>query len=107
MRGDDAAADVAEGREHRLTDLHPRPQPRVLGVGVDTVDLEQHAEAAPIDRRTGARLLPQPAERSAGDERDGAAAQAAVGRALVGPQQRQRPSQEAGDRRLPRAADSV
>src|SRR6185437_5046018 len=63
-RRDDATADVPERDDHRVADRHPASQPLVLLVRLDAVDLEQHPEAAPVDRLGRAGLRPQPLERA-------------------------------------------
>src|SRR5205823_56241 len=48
LRRDRAAADCAAEAHERFADAHVPPEPLVLAVGLDTVDLEKHAEAASV-----------------------------------------------------------
>ncbi len=106
-RGGDAPPDVAVQHEHGIADLHLPAEPLVLLVRLDTVDLEQHPEVATVGRTVAAALLAEPPERCGGDERDVAAACTAIGRVLIGPEQRQRPPGNLGDGVLPGTDDAV
>ena len=104
-RGHDAAADVAVQRDdHRIADRNAVSEPRVLLVRLDPVDLEQHPEAAPVDRLVGSGLRAQPLERrhARPPRRPAAAVVAAILCAALRPEQRQRLAGELGDRVLPR-----
>ena len=50
LGGDDAAADVAADADLGLADLHAAADPPVLLVRADAVDLEEHPEAATVER---------------------------------------------------------
>jgi hypothetical protein len=60
-----------------------------------------------VDGVLDAGLLAQPVERRKRHERDGAALRRAVDRAVVRPQELQRPAHEARDRLLPRTDDTM
>src|SRR6185437_16701277 len=68
VRGDDTTADVAVQDDRRVADAHLRAEPLVLFVRRHAVDLEEHAEAASVDRLGRARFLAQSLERPARDE---------------------------------------
>src|SRR5581483_10860690 len=105
---DRAAADVALRLHDRLPHRDLAPDPLVLLVRTDAVDLEQHAEAPPVDGPGLAGLFAHALEGRARDERGPAAEQrAAVDRAALGPEQRQRLAGEGRQRLLPRPRDGA
>ena len=70
---------------------------------LDAVDLEQHPEAAAVDGACDAGLLAEPLQRPARHERHRAAADPAVYRAALRPEEPQRLAGVFGQRFLPRA----
>src|SRR5207302_10374595 len=97
------ASDVAVQEDRRVADTHLRAEPLVLLVGRHPVDLEEHPETPAVYRFVGARLLTEPLERPARNERDRSSAVAPVDRVVLGPEERERPADELRDRVFPRA----
>jgi hypothetical protein len=63
LGGDDAAADVSADADLSLAELHAAADPPVLLVRADAVDLEEHPEAAAVERFGFATELGKPLER--------------------------------------------
>ena len=99
-----APADVADGRDDCVADLHATADPLVLFVRLDAVDLEQHPEAAAVHRARNAGLLAEPLERGARDDGHRASADPAIDSAGFRPEERERLAGVRGQRLLPRAA---
>ena len=89
-------------RDDCVADRDAAADPLVLLVRLDAVDLEQHPEAAAVDRNRDLRLLREPFERRARDDRRRAAADAAIDRAGLRPEERQRLAGVLRQRLLPR-----
>src|SRR5439155_16811372 len=69
LRRDRAASDRAAEAHQCLADAHAAPEPCILPVRVDSVDLEQHSEAAAVNGLVLSALTRELAERRLGDQR--------------------------------------
>src|SRR5215471_1029928 len=105
-RRHDAPADVAFDEDLRRPDSDAGPDPVVLGMSCDSIDLEHHSEPATVDVFVDSGLLSKPLEGSTGHDRDVATPGTAVRSLVLGPEQRQRLPDVLADGCRPRADHS-